>query len=74
MNFFPECASDLTKAKMEGVERTVCSSPSCTYVFWNNPTTVVAAIVEYRGKIVLARKKGWPGFMFGIIAGFLEKG
>jgi NADH pyrophosphatase NudC (nudix superfamily) len=74
MKFCPECGSDLTKTEMEGVERIACNAPSCTYVFWNNPTPVVAAIVEYKGKIVLARKAGWPGFMFGIIAGFLEKG
>lgn len=74
MEFCPQCGSDLTTTNMEGVERRACSSPSCTYVFWNNPIPVVAAIVEYKGKIVLARKEGWPGFMFGIIAGFLEKG
>jgi NADH pyrophosphatase NudC (nudix superfamily) len=74
MKFCPECSSGLTKVELEGVERTACSSPSCTYVFWNNPTPVVAAIVEHSGKIVLARKKGWPDFMFGVIAGFLEKG
>jgi NADH pyrophosphatase NudC (nudix superfamily) len=74
MKFCPECGSDLIKVELEGVERTSCSAPSCTYVFWNNPTPVVAAIVEQNGKIILARKKGWHGFMFGIIAGFLEAG
>ena len=74
MKFCPECGSGLNSVSIDGVERTACSAPSCTYVFWDNPTPVVAAIVEYNGKIVLGRKKGWPEFMFGIIAGFLEKG
>jgi NADH pyrophosphatase NudC (nudix superfamily) len=74
MKYCPECSSTLSNTVIEGVDRLACSSQSCSYVFWNNPTPVVAAIVEYDGKIILARKKGWPKIMFGIIAGFLEKG
>jgi NADH pyrophosphatase NudC (nudix superfamily) len=43
-------------------------------VHWDNPTPVVAAIVELDGSVVLARKPGWPEKMYGLIAGFLEKG
>ena len=47
---------------------------ACQYVFWNNPTPVVAAIVEYENKVVLARHRGWPLGLFGLISGFLEEG
>ena len=74
MKYCPLCKSLLTNKIIEGVERLACSFETCTYVFYNNPTPVVAAIIEYDGKIVLGRKKGWPEFMFGVVAGFLEKG
>jgi ADP-ribose pyrophosphatase YjhB (NUDIX family) len=43
-------------------------------VFWDNPTPVVAAIVEFDGEVVLVRNKEWPEKMFGLVTGFLEKG
>lgn len=46
---------------------------SCDYVFWNNPTPVVAAIIELNDTIILVRNKGWPEKMYGLITGFLEK-
>ncbi len=74
MKYCPLCTSPLKITVIEGVERLACSSPECTYVFYNNPTPVVCAIVEYDGKIILAHKKGLPESWFGIVAGFLEKG
>ena len=35
---------------------------------------MVAAIVEMDGSVILARNRGWPENMFGLITGFLEKG
>jgi NADH pyrophosphatase NudC (nudix superfamily) len=44
-------------------------------VYWNNPTPVVAAIVELDGMVVLARNKKWADKkMLGLVAGFLEEG
>jgi NADH pyrophosphatase NudC (nudix superfamily) len=74
MKYCPECGSALTTRTMDGIERQTCSSESCSYVFWNNPTPVVAGIVEHEGRIVLTHKEGWPEWMYGIVAGFLEKG
>lgn len=34
---------------------------------------VVAAVVEHRGCVVLARNKLWPPKLFGLITGFLER-
>ncbi|MBE0612594.1 MAG: NUDIX domain-containing protein [Burkholderiales bacterium] len=51
-----------------------CPDPVCGYVHWDNPVPVVAAIVEHEGRVVLARNRGWPEHMYGLITGFLERG
>lgn len=51
-----------------------CESVVCNYVFWNNPTPIIAAIVELGTKILLVRNNGWPEGMFGLVSGFLEAG
>jgi NADH pyrophosphatase NudC (nudix superfamily) len=53
-------------------ERLRC--PACGWTHWNNPTPVLAAIVEYRGQVLLARNAAWPGKMFALITGFMEAG
>lgn len=58
---------------VDGEERLACSSDSCDYVYWDNPTPVVAAIVELDGDVILVRSKGWPEAWLGIVAGFLER-
>jgi NAD+ diphosphatase len=74
MNFCPQCGQKLALADVDGRERLSCTSPSCDFVHWDNPTPVVAAIVEYEDCVVLTRNKGWPVKWFGLVAGFLEKG
>lgn len=74
MKFCPYCGEKLLEKEIGGVKRKVCSSESCTFVHWDNPTPVVAAIVELDGKVIMIRNKGWPENMFGIVSGFLEKG
>lgn len=71
--YCPQCAAPLSPADHGGLERLACSAGDCGYVHWDNPTPVVAAVVEYRGKIVLARNKAWRGPLFALITGFLEK-
>ena len=51
-----------------------CPDTSCGYVHWDNPLPVVAAIVEYEGRILLARNAAWQEGMFALITGFLENG
>lgn len=58
---------------MEGVERMVCTAPACDFVHWDNPIPVVAALVQYREKIILARNAQWPDGMFSLLTGFLER-
>lgn len=72
--YCPLCGKELIKKEMEGKERLACPSDTCGFVWWDNPLTVVAAIVEKDGNILLARNKEWPEKIFALITGFLEKG
>ena len=46
----------------------------CGFTHWNNPTPVLAAIIEYQGQVLLARNAAWPGRMFALVTGFMEAG
>jgi NAD+ diphosphatase len=76
--FCPRCATPLVErvdASHEGGRtRQSCPDQSCGFVHWNNPLPVVAGIVEYEGRILLARNAAWPERMFALITGFLENG
>lgn len=56
-----------------GLNRAACPDSECGFIFYDNPTPVVAALVEHRGQIVLIRNKGWPEAWFGLVSGFLER-
>ena len=75
-NFCPQCANPLEMLPMQEdrgiVERLRCAA--CGFTHWNNPTPVLAAIVEYRGQVLLARNAAWPARMFALITGFMEAG
>ena len=74
--FCPSCATPLAMiAKEEDgglVERLRCAA--CEWTHWNNPTPVLAGIVQYRDQILLARNAAWPGRRFALITGFMEAG
>jgi NADH pyrophosphatase NudC (nudix superfamily) len=72
--YCPKCGSPLVEAELGGRSRQKCSSESCDHVFWNNPTPVVAAVVEHEGNVILVQNVGWPEKWLGIVAGFLEQG
>lgn len=72
--FCPICGNGLTRAHDGERQRLMCENASCNYIHWDNPTPVVAAILEQSGGVVLTRKKGWPDNWYGLIAGFLEAG
>ncbi len=73
MKFCPQCAEPLVDREAAGKQRRVCDTPDCGFIHYDNPTPVVAALVEHEGEIVLARGKGWPAGMYGLITGFLER-
>jgi NADH pyrophosphatase NudC (nudix superfamily) len=73
MKYCPHCAAPLATSAIDGIERLACGA-GCGYVFWNNPVPVVAALVQYRGGVLLARNAAWPPGKFSLITGFLERG
>lgn len=74
MNFCPKCRESLAPRQIDGVERLACSSLSCGFVFWGNPTPVAAGVIIHEGKYLLARNAQWPAGMYSLITGFVEKG
>ena len=47
---------------------------ACEYTHWNNPTPVLAAVIEYQGRVLLAQNAAWPSKTFALITGFMEAG
>ena len=74
--FCPQCATTLEMVtRMEdGGDKTRLRCPACDYTHWNNPTPVLAAVIEYQGQVLLARNAAWAGRMFALITGFMEAG
>jgi NADH pyrophosphatase NudC (nudix superfamily) len=77
--FCPNCATPLQPlaAAEDGGEKTRLRCPACSWTHWNNPTPVLAAVVECTdrgGCILLARNAAWSGRLFALITGFMEAG
>nr|WP_297526153.1 NUDIX hydrolase [uncultured Roseateles sp.] len=77
--FCPQCASELAWIELpeDGGPKTRLRCPNCDFTHWNNPTPVLAAVVECvdrEGQVLLARNAAWPGPFFGLITGFMEAG
>jgi len=70
--FCPRCGKPLEVRALEGRDRSACSA-QCGYVHYDNPTPVVAALVEREGQVLLVRNRGWPEKWFGLVSGFLER-
>ena len=75
-NFCANCATPLqfVVRQEDGGEKQRLSCVACEWTHWNNPTPVLAAVIEYRGQVLLARNAAWPGRMFALITGFMEAG
>jgi NAD+ diphosphatase len=74
--FCPQCATPLAwiTQNEDGGPKARLRCPACDYTHWNNPTPVLAAVIEYGGNILLARNAAWPGKMYALITGFMEAG
>lgn len=74
--FCPQCATELRPVVQleDGGEKERLRCLACGYTHWNNPTPVLAAVIEYEGKILLAQNVAWSGKMFALITGFMEAG
>ena len=77
--FCPACATGLRDiaAAEDGGDKVRLRCPACGWTHWNNPTPVLAAIVEcvdQGGRVLLARNAAWTHRMFALITGFMEAG
>jgi len=71
MKYCPLCANELATTEREGKIYLACPDTECGFVHWNNPVPVVAAIIEFNDKVLLAHNVSWPENMFGLVSGFL---
>jgi NADH pyrophosphatase NudC (nudix superfamily) len=70
-NFCPTCKSQLHLGNGGYI---ACVNEACNFVYYENPTPVVAAVIEYRdGNVLLAHNSQWPPNIFALVTGFLEK-
>jgi NAD+ diphosphatase len=77
--FCVNCATALAPISIEedGGAKTRLRCPACGWTHWNNPTPVLAAVIELvdrDGQVLLARNAAWPGKFYGLITGFMEAG
>lgn len=72
--FCLRCGGALAPFVEEERERLRCTKDGCGFVFYGNPTPVVAAIVQDGDDVILIRQHGWPEKFLGLVTGFLERG
>ena len=77
--FCLSCGTGLASitADEDGGPKVRLRCPACGWTHWNNPTPVLAAVIECsdrEGQVLLARNAAWPGRMFALITGFMEAG
>lgn len=74
MRYCPVCASELiSRADVGDANRLRLACPDGHWVHWDNPLPVLAALVEYEGRILLARNAAWTDKIFALITGFMER-
>jgi len=79
LRFCPVCAAGLQPltALEDGGAKQRLRCPACGWTHWNNPTPVLAAVVECTdrdGRLLLARNAAWTQRMFALVTGFMEAG
>ena len=74
--FCPRCASELAPISQleDGGHKERLRCAACGFTHWNNPTPVLAAVIEYEGKVLLARNAAWAHKAYALITGFMEAG
>jgi NAD+ diphosphatase len=77
--FCPQCATGLATIEIaeDSGPKARLRCPACGWTHWNNPTPVLAAVIECvdrGGQLLLARNAAWTARMFGLVTGFMEAG
>lgn len=78
-NWCPHCAHPLAPLARDedGGPRVRLRCAACEWTHWNNPTPVLAAVIECsdrEGRLLLARNAAWRAGMYGLVTGFMEAG
>jgi NAD+ diphosphatase len=75
IKFCPVCATSLIERPDEQeASKLRLACPEGHWTHWDNPLPVLAALVEFEDKILLARNAAWPENTFALITGFMERG
>lgn len=74
MKYCPLCRCELQPQSFDGRPRLACPASDCGFVYWNNPIPVVAGLVQWGDRYLLARNSAWPLGLFSILTGFLNEG
>ena len=72
--FCPLCTEPLETKTIGDADRRQCTAKECDFVFWNNPTPVLAAITHRRDEVILIQAIGWPKHWYSLVTGFHEAG
>jgi NADH pyrophosphatase NudC (nudix superfamily) len=77
--FCLSCGAGLARitALEDSGDKTRLRCPACGWTHWDNPTPVLAAVIECSdrgGQLLLARNAAWTGRMFALVTGFMEAG
>lgn len=78
VRYCTNCAAALEWVSLmeDGGAKVRLRCPACGWTHWNNPTPVLAAVIELvdrDGQLLLARNAAWPSKdAFGLITGFME--
>ena len=68
--YCPKCRSEMAPGPQK---YNTCTSPTCNFVQYENPTPVVAAVLEYgHEQVLLGHNQAWPKKWFGLLTGFVE--
>lgn len=70
VKFCLRCGSPLALRDIDGEARLSCD---CGFILFENPTPVVAAVVEHTDGVLLVRGRGFPPGWFGMVTGFVER-
>lgn len=76
IRFCPRCAHPLALLEQleDGGPKQRLRCAECGFTHWNNPVPVLAAVIEYEGRILLARNAAWTAKAYALITGFMEAG
>ncbi|WP_413662902.1 NUDIX domain-containing protein [Microbulbifer sp. CNSA002] len=70
--YCPACSHKLEKRLLESGYKLCCSTNTCDFVFWENPTPVAIALVEHDGKYIVTHNVEWPDWKYSLVSGFID--